>query len=60
MRERLAELNPKASMKVANRLIEASERNYWQPSETMLSALHDAADALEDRIEGVGLQAVAA
>jgi magnesium chelatase subunit H len=60
MRERLAELNPKASMKVASRLIEASERNYWQPSETMLSALHDAADALEDRIEGVGLQAAAA
>jgi magnesium chelatase subunit H len=59
LRERLAELNPKASMKVASRLIEAHERNYWQPTEAMLSALHEAADSLEDRIEGVGIQAAA-
>jgi hypothetical protein len=31
MRERLAALNPTASAKVANRLLEAHERNYWQP-----------------------------
>ena len=31
MRERLAALNPTASAKVANRLIEAHERNYWTP-----------------------------
>jgi cobalamin biosynthesis Mg chelatase CobN len=38
MRERLAELNPTASaMKVANRLIEAHERNYWNPDATMCS-----------------------
>ena len=30
-RDRLAKLNPRASAHVANRLIEASERNYWQP-----------------------------
>jgi magnesium chelatase subunit H len=59
MRDRLAELNPKSSAKVANRLIEAHERHYWQPSEAMLSALRDAADSLEDRIEGVGIQAAA-
>ena len=29
MRERLAALNPTASAKVANRLLEAHERNYW-------------------------------
>ena len=31
MRERLAALNPTASAKIANRLIEAHERNYWTP-----------------------------
>ena len=31
MRERLAALNPTASAKVANRLIEAHERSYWSP-----------------------------
>jgi len=59
MRDRLADLNPKASAKVANRLIEAHERHYWQPSEAVLSALRDAADSLEDRIEGVSIQAAA-
>ena len=36
MRERLAALNPTASAKVANRLLEAHERNYWTPDEAML------------------------
>ena len=31
MRERLAALNPTASAKIANRLIEAHERKYWSP-----------------------------
>jgi magnesium chelatase subunit H len=53
MRERLAELNPKASVKVANRLIEAHERRYWHPDEATLAALRDAGDALEDRLEGI-------
>lgn len=53
MRDRLAELNPTASARMANRLIEASERNYWSPSEEVLQALHDAGDELEDRLEGV-------
>ncbi|MCA2980584.1 MAG: cobaltochelatase subunit CobN, partial [Myxococcaceae bacterium] len=53
MRERLATLNPKASLKLANRLLEASERSYWQPDAATLEALRDAGEALEDRLEGV-------
>ncbi len=53
MRERLAKLNPAASAKVANRLIEASERRYWQPDEETLAALRSAGEELEDRIEGI-------
>ena len=53
MRRRLAELNPTASAKVANRLLEASERQYWKPDAGMLEALRRASDELEDRIEGV-------
>jgi len=53
MRERLAKLNPTASARVANRLIEASERNYWQPDVETLDALRRAGEELEDRLEGV-------
>lgn len=53
MRERLAELNPTASSRVANRLLEACERNYWQPDAATLAALREAGDELEDRLEGV-------
>ncbi len=53
MRERLAQLNPTASARVANRLIEASERNYWQPDAQTLDALRRAGEELEDRLEGV-------
>ena len=53
MRERLAKLNPTASARVANRLIEASERNYWQPDAQTLDALRRAGEELEDRLEGV-------
>lgn len=53
MRERIAALNPKAAARVANRLIEASERNYWSPDAATLAALHAASDELEDRLEGV-------
>ena len=55
MRERLAALNPTASAKIANRLIEAHERNYWSPGEAMLEALKRAGEELEDRLEGIGL-----
>jgi len=53
MRERLAQLNPTASARVASRLLEASERKFWQPDATMLAALRLAGEELEDRLEGV-------
>ena len=53
MRERLAALNPTASAKVANRLLEAHERNYWTPDAATLEALRRAGEELEDRLEGV-------
>ena len=53
MRQRLAELNPKASAKLANRLLEAHERDYWHPDESTLEALRQAGDELEDRLEGI-------
>ena len=53
MRDRLAKLNPTASAKVAHRLIEAQERNYWSPDAETLEALRRAGDELEDRLEGV-------
>jgi magnesium chelatase subunit H len=57
MRKRIAEMNPRAAAKVANRLIEASERNYWSPDAATLAALYAATDAIEDALEGVSLQA---
>jgi magnesium chelatase subunit H len=59
MRERLAALNPKASARMASRLIEAQRRNFWTPDEQMLAALREAGDELEDRLEGVMERAVA-
>ncbi|MDA8585538.1 cobaltochelatase subunit CobN [Rhodobacteraceae bacterium] len=56
MRKRLAELNPQASMRMANRLLEASDRDYWTPDADTLSALQNAADAIEDRLEGIAAE----
>ncbi len=56
MRQRLADLNPTASSRMANRLLEASDRNYWAPDAETLEALQDAADALEDKMEGVAAE----
>jgi len=53
MRARLAGLNPTASAKVANRLLEAYERRYWQPDDQTLAELKSAGAELEDRLEGV-------
>ena len=52
-----ASLNPVASAKVANRLIEAHERKYWSPDPEMLDVLRRAGEELEDRLEGVGVAA---
>ena len=57
MRRRLAELNPQASARMANRLLEAFERDYWQPDEATLAALQAGADELEDRLEGLTMAA---
>ncbi len=56
MRKRLAGLNPQASARMANRLIEASERSYWTPDAATLAALQNAADELEDRLEGIAAE----
>ena len=53
MRDRLAKLNPTASAKLANRLIEASERKFWKPDSKTLQALREAGEELEDRLEGI-------
>jgi magnesium chelatase subunit H len=53
MRQRLASLNPAASAKVANRLLEAHERDYWSPDPQTLEALERAGEEFEDVLEGV-------
>lgn len=57
MRERISKLNPTASSRFANRLLEASDRNFWQPDDETLAALERATEELEDRIEGVFMEA---
>ncbi|MFN6954862.1 MAG: magnesium chelatase subunit H [Acetobacteraceae bacterium] len=59
MRARLAELNPAASAKIANRLLEAEARRYWQPDAATLEALRRAGEELEDRMEGIGVEMAA-
>jgi len=53
MRDRLAKLNPTATAKLANRLLEAHQRKFWSPDDATLRALREAGEELEDRIEGV-------
>jgi magnesium chelatase subunit H len=53
MRARLAALNPKSSARVADRLLEACERDLWSPDAETLAALRAASNDLEDRLEGL-------
>jgi magnesium chelatase subunit H len=53
MRDRIAKLNPTASLKLANRLLEAEQRRYWAPSAATLESLRRAGEELEDRLEGI-------
>ncbi len=53
MRDRLATLNPVASVRMARRLLEACDRKLWTPDDATLLALQHASDELEDRLEGV-------
>ena len=57
MRKRLTQLNPKASARMANRLLEAHERKYWRPDDSTLNALRNASDELEDQLEGISAPA---
>jgi magnesium chelatase subunit H len=57
MRDRIAALNPTASARLTNRLIEAQERSYWAPDEATLAALRNAGEELEDRLEGIEIAA---
>jgi magnesium chelatase subunit H len=59
MRQRMAELNPVASAKMTNRIIEAHQRGYWKPDDATLAALQNAGDELEDRLEGVATEIAA-
>ena len=56
MRRRLSALNPEASSRMAQRLLEASDRNYWTPDADALAALRHAADEMEDRLEGIAAE----
>jgi magnesium chelatase subunit H len=53
MRARLAALNPKAAARMADRLLEASDRDFWQPDAATLAALRSASEDIEDRLEGL-------
>ncbi|MBK9710683.1 MAG: magnesium chelatase subunit H [Kouleothrix sp.] len=55
MRERMATLNPHATAAVARRLLEASDRGFWDADEETLDALQQIYSDLEDRLEGVAV-----
>jgi magnesium chelatase subunit H len=59
MRDRLAALNPKAAVKVVNRLLEAQRRDFWNPDAETLAALQRAGEELEDRLEGIDVEVAA-
>ena len=59
MRERLAALNPTASARFMNRLLEAHERDYWTPEPDVLEALRQAGADIEDRLEGIAEEVAA-
>ena len=59
MRARLAALNPTSAAKMASRLIEATERNYWSPDDATRDALQSASEEIEDRLEGVSVEMAA-
>ncbi len=59
MRDRLAALNPTAAARVVGRLLEAEQRRFWTPDAATLEALRAAGEDLEDRLEGVSVEAAA-
>ncbi|WP_375589033.1 magnesium chelatase subunit H [Hoeflea alexandrii] len=57
MRRRLSEMNPASSLRMVNRLIEAKDRNYWTPDDDTWAALCAAGEEMEDRAEGLSVEA---
>ena len=53
MLERLRELNPHSAHALAQRLLEANGRGYWNADSAVLEKLRDISRSLEDQLEGV-------
>jgi len=53
MMKRLRSLNPHSAHSLANRLLEANGRGYWEPAPELLERLREIAGELEDHLEGV-------
>lgn len=53
MLERLRDLNPHSAHALAQRLLEANGRGYWDVDESVLDKLREISRSLEDQLEGV-------
>ena len=53
MLERLASLNPHATMSMTGRLLEAHSRGFWEAEESSIAELQELYADLESRIEGI-------
>jgi magnesium chelatase subunit H len=53
MLERLRELNPHSAHALAQRLLEANGRGYWDADSSVLEKLRDISRSIEDQLEGV-------
>jgi len=53
MLERLASLNPHATMSMTGRLLEAHSRGFWETEESTIAELQELYADLESRIEGI-------
>ena len=52
MLERMAALNPNATMAMTRRLLEASSRGFWETDESTIEQLQELYEELETKIEG--------
>jgi magnesium chelatase subunit H len=53
MLKRLRELNPQSAHSLAQRLLEANGRGYWEVDQSMIEKLREISSSLEDQLEGV-------
>jgi magnesium chelatase subunit H len=53
MLERLRDLNPHSAHSLAQRLLEANGRGYWEVDQEMIEKLREISSSLEDQLEGV-------